>query len=78
MPFLILLLISTKFSVHSSGRGHTHPDMSSLFTTNYTIDEVPTTDISGNIFSSMAGIELTSCDLIKICKILVDFYSINV
>lgn len=78
MPFLILLTISTKFSVHSSGRGHTHPDMSSLFTTNYTIDEVPTTDISGNIFSSMAGIELTSCDLIRICKILVDFYSMNV
>lgn len=42
--------------------------MSSFSTTNYTSDEVTATGTSGNILSSMPGIELNDSDLIKILK----------
>ncbi|XP_065934706.1 uncharacterized protein [Magallana gigas] len=52
---------STHFPVHSSGRGHTHDDISA---TNKTKGST-TTQTAENYFSSMTGRELTSNDLIE-------------
>lgn len=52
---------STHFPVHSSGRGHTHDEMSATNTTK----ESTTTQTAENIFSSMTGQEPSSNDLIE-------------
>lgn len=64
---------STHFPVHSSGRGHTHANISA---TNKT-KESTTTQTAENIFSSMTGREPSSDDLIENSKILL-FYPMNV
>lgn len=64
---------STHFPVHSSGRGHTHDEMSATNTTK----ESTTTQTAENIFSSMTGREPSSDDLIENSKILL-FYPMNV
>lgn len=64
---------STHFPVHSSGRGHTHDEMSA---TNKTKGST-TTQTAENIFSSMTGREPSSDDLIENSKILL-FYPMNV
>lgn len=64
---------STHFPVHSSGRGHTHADISA---TNKTKGST-TTQTAENIFSSMTGREPSSDDLIENSKILL-FYPMNV
>lgn len=55
---------STHFPVHSSGRGHTHADISA---TNQT-KRSTTTQTAENIFSSMTGREPSSNDLIENSK----------
>lgn len=64
---------STHFPVHSSGRGHTHDEISA---TNQTKGST-TTQTAENIFSSMTGQEPSSDDLIENSKILL-FNPMNV